>query len=97
MLNIEVLKEIVKAKGIKNLKEFADIAEIPYSTLNYMLSGHDMYIGTLANIANVLKEPIESLINVSHKFLILKNINGKIKTQTIYAANIYEVTAKYMM
>ena len=97
MLNVDNLQEIIKSKGIKNFKNLAKETGIPYSTINYMLGGHDMYIGTLANLSNSLKEPIESFINISHKYTILKEINGKIETQSINATNIYEITAKYMM
>lgn len=97
MLDVERLKSIMKVKGINSLKELSNESGVPYSTLNYMLTGHDMFIGTLANIAKYLKEPIESFINISHKYIIFYEKEGKICYRKIKANNLYEVATRYMM
>ena len=97
MLNVENLKIIMKAKGVNTLRILSEKSGIPYSTLNYMMNGHDMYIGTLANIANALNEPIETFINMSHAYVIYYEKEGVLCSKNIIANNLYEVTACYMM
>ena len=97
MLNVENLKAVMEAKGVNSFRKLASASGVPYSTLNYMINGHDMYIGTLANIANTLNEPIETFINMSHSFVIYYEDDGIIHRRNVDANNLYEVTARYMM
>lgn len=97
MLDAEKLLFIMKSKGIKSMKELSLKSGVPYSTLNYMINGHDMYLGTLANIAKCLKEPIESFINMAHNYIVFYEQFGEVQYKNIKANNLYEVTARYMM
>ena len=97
MLDTEKLEFIMREKGVKSLRELSQKSGVPYSTLNYMINGHDMYIGTLANIAKYLKEPLESFINMPHKYVIFYEQSGEIQHKSIKANNLFEVTARYMM
>ena len=97
MLNVENLQLIMKAKGVNSLKELSIQSGVPYSTLNYMLTGHDMFIGTLANIAQSLKEPLDSLVNIPQRYIIYYQKEGTTVYRKIDANNIFEVTARYMM
>ena len=97
MLDVTNLKNIMNAKGINSLKELAKSSGLPYSTLNYMVSGHDMYIGTLAIVAHTLNEPIESFISLFNTYIIYYEKAGKLHRKSIIANSIYEVTSCYMM
>ena len=97
MLDTEKLQYIMKCRGVKTYRELSQKSGIPYSTLNYMLGGHDMYIGTLANISRCLKEPIESFINMANNYVVFYERFGEVQHKIIKANNLYEVTARYMM
>lgn len=97
MLDVTNLKNILKTKGFKSLKELSKRAGLPYSTLNYMLNGHDMYIGTLAIIARTLNEPMDSFINLSNTYVIYYEKDGEVYSKNIIANDLYEVTCSHMM
>ena len=97
MLDVGNLKKIMLAKGINSLKELSMKSGVPYSTLHYMLSGHDMYVGTIAMIARTLNEPIESFINIANTYIIYYEKEGVVHRKNIVANSLYEVTACYMM
>ena len=97
MLDVENLKIIMRKKGFKSLRELSKKSGVPYSTINYMIAGHDMCISTILNIANVLNEPLETLLKPSHNYMLFDDKNGKTLCRNIKANNLYEVTLLYMM
>lgn len=97
MLNIKKIYEIMELKGIKTLRDLAVQSHIPYTTLHYMFSGHDMKVGTLIELARFLKEPLEELINKNYEYVIYEEKDGKTYKKIAHANNLYEVALKYMM
>lgn len=93
LLNIAVLKELMKYKGIKNMRQLSEITRIPYTTLNYMLSGHDMYVSTIVELSKYFGVPLDYLINKTYGVAMYKENEYKF----IPNSNIIEVTALYMM
>lgn len=66
MLNYKKLYELMQEKEVKNVYELSKQTKIPYSTLSYMMSGHDMYVGTLIELSRFFNVPIDHLINRSY-------------------------------
>ncbi|MCI8497917.1 MAG: helix-turn-helix transcriptional regulator [Bacilli bacterium] len=66
MLNSKKLFELMQEKEIKNMYVLSKQTKIPYSTLSYMISGHDMYVGTLIELSRFFNVPIDHLISKSY-------------------------------
>lgn len=62
MLNIDIIKELMREKGIKSYKQLAKLTSIPYTTLYYMISGHDMFVSSLVTLSNFFNVPMDYLI-----------------------------------
>lgn len=73
MLSALKLVDLMNDKGIKSLYELSVQTKIPYSTLNYMISGHDMYVGTLMVIARFFEVNLEELLDVPYGIVSLNN------------------------
>ncbi len=76
MLSAIKLAELMKEKGIKSMYELSIQTEIPYSTLNYMISGHDMYVGTLLIVAKFFDVSLEELLDIPYGIVNYKE-NGE--------------------
>ncbi len=70
ILNVGKLFELMEEKEIKSLRALSKKTKIPYSTLNYMASGHDMYVGTLVEISRFFNVPVDYLINKSYSIAV---------------------------
>lgn len=73
MLSALKLADLMREKDIKSLYELSIQTKIPYSTLNYMLSGHDMYVGTLMVIARFFEVNLEELLDIPYGIVSLNN------------------------
>lgn len=70
MLNLEIFRELMAEKSIKGIMELSRQAKIPYTTLLYMLNGHDMHVSTLVELAKFFGVPVDYLINKSYGILV---------------------------
>ncbi len=75
MLNVDKVKELMKEKGIKSYKQLAKLTSIPYTTLYYMLSGHDMFVSSLVTLSNFFNVPMDYLIE--HYYGVMSYTNEK--------------------
>ncbi len=66
MLNVAKFYELMKEKDVPTISALSRIVKIPYTTLLYMLSGHDMHVGTLVELSRFFNVPIDYLINKSY-------------------------------
>lgn len=73
MLNTEVFYELMKEKEIPSLSALSRLTKIPYTTINYMLTGHDMHVGTLVELSKFFDVPIDYLINKSYGVVVYTN------------------------
>lgn len=93
MLNTKNFYELMKLKGVRNISELARKTKIPYTTIGYMLSGHDMHVSSLIELAHFFKVPIDTLINKSYGITVFTE-DDIIECPT---TNIYEATMSTMM
>ena len=93
MLDNKKLYTLLKEKGVKSIKQLSEVTRIPYTTLNYMLNGHDMYVSSLVELSRFLEVPVDYLINKSYGVVIYKE-GETVQTDT---TSIIEATALYMI
>lgn len=72
MLNIERLYELMRDAGIETLAELCRKVKVPYTTLNYMINGHDMHVSTVLQIAKYFEVPIDDLIYRNYRLVIVR-------------------------
>lgn len=90
MLNLKVFYELMEYKGIKNVKELSRKCKVPYTTINYMILGHDMYVSSIIEIARFFNVPIDYLINKSYGIRRVSEEKEEIiSTTSIIEAAIY--------
>lgn len=98
MIDVSKLFDLMSIKDIKSLRDLSRESKIPYTTLNYMLDGHDLRVGTAVELAKYLKESLDSLVRTNFTFSYYKvDEYGLIEHETVEADNIYDATVKYMM
>ncbi len=66
MLDETKLYSLMRDKYIKNIRELSKKCKVPYTTLVYMLSGHDMHVSTLIELAKFFNVPIDYLVKKSY-------------------------------
>ena len=66
MLDTDKLKELMKEKSIKSVKELSIQTGLPIATLYYMLSGHDMYVSSVVALSKFFNVPVDYLIKKYH-------------------------------
>ena len=93
MLNCQKLYELMNEIGVKSIVDLAKRSRIPYTTLNYMKTGHDMQVSTLVELAKFFEVPVDCLINSSYEIVTYNN-NKAIYTGT---NNFYETIVTSMM
>ena len=91
MLNSEYLDYLMKENGIKNLRVLSRKCNVAYTTLRHAYTGHDMFVGTLIEIAKFFEVPIDNLINKNYGIV---SINNKGEERFIKTTNIYEAMNK---
>ncbi len=93
MLNTEAIRELMKDKGVKSILQLSRETKIPYTTINYMLKGHDMHVGNLIELSRYFNVPIDDLINKNYGFTVITD-DEEIECNT---SNIYQATMSTMM
>lgn len=73
MLDVIKLLDLMKEKEIHTLKELSDCTMIPYTTLSYMKTGHDMFVSTLVELAKFFNVPVDYLIKKSYGIVTLND------------------------
>lgn len=93
MLDVKKIFELMQYKDIKNIRTLSLKAKIPYTTLSYMFSGHDMHVSTLIELSKFFNVPMDYLINKSY------GIVSYTDKEQIYVptSSIIEATVKVMM
>lgn len=90
MLNTKLIYELMDYKGIKSVKELSRKCKVPYTTLNYMFLGHDMYVSSIIEVAHFFNVPIDYLINKSYGIKrISENKEETIQTTSLIEAAIF--------
>jgi len=92
-MNVKKLYELMNEKDVKSLAQLSRETGICYSTLSYMISGHDMYVGTLIELSRYFNVPIDYLINKNF-YIATYSENDCIYTDT---SSIIEATVSSMM
>lgn len=77
MLNLEKFYELMKDKDISNLFQLSKETGIPYTTLSYMLSGHDMCVGTLIEISRFFNVSLDYMVNKSYSIAVYTQEGAK--------------------
>ena len=89
MLNVPKLKELMKEVGIKSIKDLSREVKIPYTTIYYMINGHDMQLSTMVELAKYFGVPVDYLINKSYKFVTYtENYSGVIEASSLIEATV---------
>lgn len=93
MLNIERLYELMRNRGIETLAELCRKARVPYTTLNYMINGHDMHVSTVLQIAKYFEVPIDDLIYRNYRLITVR------EDETIFTnlSNVFDVFMSIMV
>ncbi|HBA38156.1 MAG TPA: hypothetical protein DCY94_05495 [Firmicutes bacterium] len=82
MLNIKYLLELMEEKGIPNMSALSRLTKIPYSTLNYMLTGHDMHVGTFVELSKFFNIPVDYMINKPYSVVVYTEDSEKVLSTT---------------
>lgn len=93
MLNVEKLYELMQEKDVPSVAQLSRDTNIPYSTLSYMISGHDMYVGTMIELSRYFNVPIDHLINKNFG-IVTYSEDSYVYTET---SSIVEATVSSMM
>lgn len=93
MLNTKRIIELMKEKGIRSVAALSRKAKIPYTTLNYMLSGHDMHVSSLLELSKFFNVSVDEILNKSYGVVVLKG-KEEIHLET---TNFYEAIVSTMM
>ena len=93
MLDCQKLYSLMDEMGVKSMRQLATAARIPYTTLIYMRSGHDMEVSSLVGLANFFKVPADYLIDTTYGILTVTDTSSEFTKST----NLYEVTMLSMM
>ena len=93
MLDADKLKELMKEKEIKNVKELSLKTGLSYTTLYYMIAGHDMYVSSLLTLSKFFNVPIDYLIKKYYGVMCCSE-NKEIFVPT---SSLLEATFKTMM
>lgn len=93
MLNCQKLYELMCEKGVKSIKELSSLSRIPYTTLVYMKTGHDMQVSTLVQLAKFFQVPIDYLVNSTYNICTL----NRERIKSIDTTNMAEAVVLSMM
>ena len=93
MLDMNKLNELMVIKNIRNVYALSKAIKIPYTTLSYMVKGHDMHVSSLVEIAHFFNVPVDDLIAKSYGIAVISEGEEKLCSTT----NIYEATVSSMM
>ncbi len=77
MLNTERVYELMQDKEIYTLSALSRSSGIAYTTLQYMLNGHDVYVGTIIELAKFFNVPIDYIVNKSYGIRVVSETKEK--------------------
>ena len=87
MLNETKLRELMSEKGITSFRKLSELTKIPYTTISYMINGHDMFLSTAVEIAKFFQVPVDYLVNKSYGVVFLKGeTERKVDTSSLIEA-----------
>lgn len=69
MLDVNKLWELMEEKEVKNYYTLSKETNIPYSTLLYMIEGHDMQVSTIIELSRFFNVPMDYLVNKPYRIL----------------------------
>jgi len=93
VINLGKFYDLMKDKGVTSIRELSDETKIPYTTLHYMLNGHDLYVGNAVELAKFFGVPVDYFINKSYRVVSFTND----KVFYFPTSNLIEATALYVM
>lgn len=93
MLDMKKIYELMEIKDVNNIYALAKVTKIPYTTLSYMVKGHDMHVSSLIELAHFFNVPIDELISKHYGITVV----SEDKEITCNTTNIYEATLSSMM
>jgi len=70
MLNLDKFYELMKEREVANLNQLSMETGLPYTTISYMLTGHDMYVGNLVELAKFFNVPVDYMINKPYRIAV---------------------------
>ncbi len=88
MLDVKKIFELMKIREVKNVYELSKVTKIPYTTLSYMIKGHDMHVSSLIELAHFFNVPLDDLVQKYYGIITVSD-NKIVKWST---TNIYEAT-----
>lgn len=93
MLSKAKIKNLMKDRNVRTVRELSKKSHVPYSTLNRMIQGYDMHLSSIIELAKFLNVPVDNLINKGYSIYWYSDYEV-IDTDT---SNFYEVTLKMML
>ncbi len=72
MLNLDKILELMNEKDIKSVAMLSRKSKISYTTLNYMLSGHDMHVSSAVELAKFFDVPVDYILNTNYRVISIK-------------------------
>ena len=93
MLDVKKLRELMDEKDIPSYAELSRLTGIPYTTVYYMISGHDMWVSTVIELSKFFNVPMDTLINKSYGV----RWYGENSTKFINTTSLIEATVSTMM
>ncbi len=82
MLNTEKLYELMQEKEISTLSGLSRCSGIAYTTLQYMVDGHDFYVGTVLELSKFFNVPLDYMINKPYGVHIVSENHEKFLNTT---------------
>ena len=94
MIDDKKVKELMNERGIRTYVELASKCGLPYSTLIYMCSGHDVYASNLCQLSKYFKVPVDTLILKPYHLETVseKGIKRYNSTNILDSASVKEIT-----
>ena len=79
MIDTGKIKELMKEKGIKNIRELSEKTLVHKNTIYYMFKEHDARISTLMMIADYFNVPVDSLLKRNNEVVVVNNSGISVK------------------
>lgn len=94
MIDDKKVKELMDLYEIKTYMELANKCGLPYSTLIYMVSGHDVYASNLCQLSKFFKVPVDTLILKPYHLETVseKGVKGYDTTNILDSISVKEIT-----
>ena len=79
MIDTDKIIELMKEKGIKNIRELSEKTLVHKNTIYYMFKEHDARISTLMMIADYFNVPVDYLLKRDKNVVIINNSGISVK------------------